>query len=58
MQFDESNNMIIVEFNDLTTVAQMKLIMRQKQFSKFHNLDLDDPTEFEASGIINVNFEG
>jgi len=58
MQFDESNNMIIVEFNDLTTEAQMKLIMRQKQFSKSHNLGLDDPTEFEASGIINVNFEG
>jgi hypothetical protein len=57
MQFDESFNMVIVEFHDLTDDAQTELIMRQEQFSKSHNLRPDDPIDFEASGIINVNFE-
>lgn len=59
MQFDESNNMVIVEFHDLTPEAQKTLIMGQKLFSKSHNLELVELTGFMAYGTpVNVDFEG
>ena len=63
MLFDEYNNTVQIEWNDLTNKAQYAFIIGLERFNKSHNIDVIDPDgdtfyeDFSAFSLINVDFE-